>query len=159
MLTTSLASRTSLGLDQYKIELRLRNHNTLTRDKIIPEIAKCVPEGHTVSLNSPELFILVEIFKVRKPMKNMHVFVEKFMTTGRVFAASALSKITTSSKSSTSWRSRIPKISVTKARGGYQKNRRRVIQSAVTESLVCNQLQRAKRSQIQSRTELSAFLK
>ncbi|KAI0649360.1 hypothetical protein C8Q79DRAFT_508792 [Trametes meyenii] len=47
----------------YKIELRLRNHNTLTRDKLIPEVAKCVPEGHTVSLDNPELFILVEVFK------------------------------------------------------------------------------------------------
>ncbi|KAH9945335.1 uncharacterized protein BXZ73DRAFT_96321 [Epithele typhae] len=47
----------------YKIELRIRNHNTLKRDTLIPEIAKCVPEGHTVSLGSPELFILVEIFK------------------------------------------------------------------------------------------------
>ncbi|KAI0711968.1 hypothetical protein C8T65DRAFT_807366 [Cerioporus squamosus] len=47
----------------YKIELRIRNHNTLTRDKLIPELAKCVPEGHTVSLDNPELFILVEIFK------------------------------------------------------------------------------------------------
>ncbi|KAI1797271.1 hypothetical protein LXA43DRAFT_1138693 [Ganoderma leucocontextum] len=48
---------------KYKIELRMRNHNTLTRDKLIPELAKCVPEGHIVSLNDPELFILVEIFK------------------------------------------------------------------------------------------------
>ena len=42
----------------------MRNHNTLKRDKLIPELAKCVPEGHTVSLDNPELFILVEIFKV-----------------------------------------------------------------------------------------------
>ncbi|KAI0635768.1 hypothetical protein C8Q77DRAFT_1052984 [Trametes polyzona] len=47
----------------YKIELRIRNHNTLTRDKLIPELAQCVPEGHTVSLDNPELFILVEVFK------------------------------------------------------------------------------------------------
>ncbi|KAI0787832.1 hypothetical protein C8Q74DRAFT_1436947 [Fomes fomentarius] len=47
----------------YKIELRMRNHNTVTRDKLIPELAKCVPEGHTVSLDNPELFVLVEIFK------------------------------------------------------------------------------------------------
>ncbi|KAI0749461.1 hypothetical protein C8Q80DRAFT_1162162 [Daedaleopsis nitida] len=47
----------------YKIELRLRNHNTVKRDTLIPELAKCVPEGHTVSLDNPELFILVEIFK------------------------------------------------------------------------------------------------
>ncbi|KAM5538457.1 hypothetical protein V8D89_007790 [Ganoderma adspersum] len=48
---------------KYKIELRIRNHNTLTRDTLIAELAKCVPEGHTVSLDDPELFILVEIFK------------------------------------------------------------------------------------------------
>ncbi|KAI0833301.1 hypothetical protein BC628DRAFT_1343060 [Trametes gibbosa] len=47
----------------YKIELRLRNHSTLKRDQLIPELAKVVPEGHTVSLENPELFILVEIFK------------------------------------------------------------------------------------------------
>ncbi|PIL35727.1 hypothetical protein GSI_02457 [Ganoderma sinense ZZ0214-1] len=52
-----------LRLLQYKIELRMRNHNTLTRDKLISELAKCVPEGHIVSLDDPELFILVEIFK------------------------------------------------------------------------------------------------
>ncbi|KAH9856563.1 hypothetical protein C2E23DRAFT_721972 [Lenzites betulinus] len=47
----------------YKIELRLRNHSTLKRDQLIPELAKTVPEGHTVSLENPELYILVEIFK------------------------------------------------------------------------------------------------
>ncbi|KAL1949322.1 hypothetical protein VTO73DRAFT_8203 [Trametes versicolor] len=47
----------------YKVELRIRNHNTLKRDKLIPELAKCVPEGHTVNLDNPELYILVEIFK------------------------------------------------------------------------------------------------
>lgn len=54
-----------LTLFKYKIELRIRNHNTLKRDTLIPELAKSVPEGHTVSLDNPELFILVEIFKVR----------------------------------------------------------------------------------------------
>ncbi|KIP11220.1 hypothetical protein PHLGIDRAFT_18101 [Phlebiopsis gigantea 11061_1 CR5-6] len=47
----------------YKIELRLRNHNTLDRAQIIPEVAKCVPETWKVNLESPELFILMEIFK------------------------------------------------------------------------------------------------
>ncbi|OBZ72354.1 Uncharacterized protein C25H2.10c [Grifola frondosa] len=47
----------------YKIELRMRNHSTLARNKIIDEIAKCVPEGHKVDLANPELFILVEVFK------------------------------------------------------------------------------------------------
>lgn len=49
---------------QYKIELRMRNHNTLSRPTIIEELAKCVPEGHKVDLENPELFVLVEIWKV-----------------------------------------------------------------------------------------------
>jgi len=48
---------------KYKIELRVRNHNTLLRDDVIKAIAKCVPEVHKVDLSDPELFILVEIFK------------------------------------------------------------------------------------------------
>ncbi|TCD70194.1 hypothetical protein EIP91_004373 [Steccherinum ochraceum] len=48
---------------KYKVELRIRNHNTVQRMPLIEELAKCVPEKHTVDLESPELFILVEIFK------------------------------------------------------------------------------------------------
>jgi len=47
----------------YKIDLRVRNHNTLPRPTIIQEVASCVPEGHTVDLENPEVFILVEVFK------------------------------------------------------------------------------------------------
>ncbi|KZT02615.1 uncharacterized protein LAESUDRAFT_744987 [Laetiporus sulphureus 93-53] len=47
----------------YKIELRIRNHNTVTRSQLIEELAKCVSERHKVDLNNPEVFILVEIFK------------------------------------------------------------------------------------------------
>ncbi|KAH6919274.1 hypothetical protein BKA70DRAFT_1459412 [Coprinopsis sp. MPI-PUGE-AT-0042] len=47
----------------YKIEPRIRNHTTLTRPTIIQHIASWVPEGHTVSLGDPDMFILVEIFK------------------------------------------------------------------------------------------------
>ena len=50
---------------QYKIELRMRNHNTLTRAKIIEEVAKCVPAACKVDLEDPEVFVLMEIFKVR----------------------------------------------------------------------------------------------
>ena len=32
---------------------------------MIQTIASCVPEGHTVDLDDPELFVLVEVFKVR----------------------------------------------------------------------------------------------
>ncbi|KAF8191595.1 hypothetical protein K438DRAFT_1919436 [Mycena galopus ATCC 62051] len=48
---------------KYKIELRIRNHTTLSRTDLIEAIAKCVPEGHTVNLEDPELFIIVEVFK------------------------------------------------------------------------------------------------
>ncbi|OCH94425.1 hypothetical protein OBBRIDRAFT_769839 [Obba rivulosa] len=48
---------------KYKIELRVRNHNKLSRDTLIQTIAKCVPEGHVVDLENPEVFILVEVFK------------------------------------------------------------------------------------------------
>lgn len=47
----------------YKIELRMRNHSTLTRPELIQEIASCVPEGHKVDLDNAEVFILVEVFK------------------------------------------------------------------------------------------------
>lgn len=48
---------------KYKIELRIRNHNTLTRMEIIQEIAQCVPVSYTVDLDNPDVFILVEVFK------------------------------------------------------------------------------------------------
>ena len=47
----------------YKIELRVRNHSVHTRPVLIQTIAACVPEGHTVALENPEVFILVEVFK------------------------------------------------------------------------------------------------
>ncbi|KAG2124221.1 hypothetical protein DEU56DRAFT_744708 [Suillus clintonianus] len=48
---------------KYKIELRIRNHNTLTRMEIIQEVAKCMPAGYTVDLDNPDVFVLVEVFK------------------------------------------------------------------------------------------------
>jgi len=50
---------------QYKVELRVRNHNTLTRMEIIQEVAKCMPENYVVDLDDPDVFVLVEVFKVR----------------------------------------------------------------------------------------------
>ena len=38
----------------------MRNHNTLTRAKIIEEVAKCVPTTCKVDLEDPEVFILME---------------------------------------------------------------------------------------------------
>ena len=48
---------------QYKIELRVRSHNTLSRQTIIDTVVGCVPEGWTVDLEGAEAFILVEVFK------------------------------------------------------------------------------------------------
>ncbi|TFY69964.1 hypothetical protein EVG20_g2919 [Dentipellis fragilis] len=48
---------------RYKIELRSRNHNSLTRQQIIDTIAQCTPSTFTVDLEDPELFVLVEVFK------------------------------------------------------------------------------------------------
>jgi len=48
---------------KYKIELRVRNHNTLTRMDIIQEIARCMPENYAVDLDNPDVFVLVEVFK------------------------------------------------------------------------------------------------
>ncbi|KAG2124121.1 hypothetical protein BD769DRAFT_1359073, partial [Suillus cothurnatus] len=47
----------------YKVELRIRNHNTPTRIEIIQEVAKCMPSNYTVDLDDPDVFILVEAFK------------------------------------------------------------------------------------------------
>ncbi|KDR76001.1 hypothetical protein GALMADRAFT_247216 [Galerina marginata CBS 339.88] len=48
---------------KYKIELRVRNHTTIPRPTMIQNVAQCVPEGHTVDLENPQIFILVEVFK------------------------------------------------------------------------------------------------
>ncbi|KZT73645.1 hypothetical protein DAEQUDRAFT_721707 [Daedalea quercina L-15889] len=48
---------------RYKIELRMRNHNTISRTALIESLAKCIPERHKVDLDNAEVFILVEIFK------------------------------------------------------------------------------------------------
>ncbi|KAG1745555.1 hypothetical protein EDD22DRAFT_744870, partial [Suillus occidentalis] len=54
---------TSPQTRKYKIELRIRNHNSLTRMEIIQEVAGCMPEGYVVDLDEPEVFVLVEVFK------------------------------------------------------------------------------------------------
>ncbi len=50
---------------QYKIELKVRNHNTLSRQLLIDTVVSCVPSGWTVNLEDAEVFFLVEVFKVR----------------------------------------------------------------------------------------------
>jgi tRNA acetyltransferase TAN1 len=43
----------------------VRNHNTLSRQLLIDTVVSCVPSGWTVDLEGAEVFILVEVFKVR----------------------------------------------------------------------------------------------
>jgi len=69
---------------QYKVELRVRNHNTLTRMEIIQEVAKCMPENYVVDLDNPEVFVLVEVFKVRSCVS---VKMRPDFSTGRAFVA------------------------------------------------------------------------
>jgi tRNA acetyltransferase TAN1 len=49
---------------KFKIDARIRNHTIFSRPTLIQTIATCVPEGHTVDLVDPEVFVLVEVFKV-----------------------------------------------------------------------------------------------
>jgi tRNA acetyltransferase TAN1 len=46
------------------VELRFRNHTVLTRSAVIDAIADCVSKVHKVELTNPQVFILVEVFKV-----------------------------------------------------------------------------------------------
>jgi tRNA acetyltransferase TAN1 len=50
---------------QYKVELKVRHHNTLSRQLLIDTVVSCVPSGWTVNLEDAEVFFLVEVFKVR----------------------------------------------------------------------------------------------
>lgn len=50
----------------------MRNHSTLTRMGIIEEIAKCMPENHVVDLDNPDIFVLVEVFKVCRRVPFCH---------------------------------------------------------------------------------------
>lgn len=65
MTSTYLRIIHRLLREQYKIELRIRNHSTLTRQSIIESVADSVPKQLKVDLEAPEVFVLVEVFKVR----------------------------------------------------------------------------------------------
>lgn len=43
--------------------MRSRNHSTLTRQSLIETVADAVPKCLKVDLESPEVFVLVEVFK------------------------------------------------------------------------------------------------
>ena len=49
---------------QFAIRPTLRNHNVLTRDSVIRQIASLVGPGHTVDLKGYELLIVVEVYQV-----------------------------------------------------------------------------------------------
>jgi tRNA acetyltransferase TAN1 len=55
---------------QFKIELKVRNHNTLPRQTVIDTVVSCVPSGWTVDLEDARVFILVEVFKVHEKKKS-----------------------------------------------------------------------------------------
>lgn len=42
----------------------MRNHNVLTRDSIIKQVAAIVGPGHEVDLKNYELLIVVEVYQV-----------------------------------------------------------------------------------------------
>ncbi|KAH9960921.1 hypothetical protein BC827DRAFT_1370447 [Russula dissimulans] len=48
---------------RYKIELKVRNHNTLSRQTLIDTVVSCVPSGWAVDLENAQVFVLVEVFK------------------------------------------------------------------------------------------------
>ena len=70
--------------EQYKIELRIRNHSTLSRQNLIEAVADSVPKQLKVDLESPEVFVLVEVFKVRHQL-NWAAVPDLFDLTGCVF--------------------------------------------------------------------------
>jgi len=56
---TRLASKSL----KYKIEIKLRNHNVIDRQKAIDEVLQYVPPQHKIDLEHPQVVILLEIFK------------------------------------------------------------------------------------------------
>lgn len=62
---------------QYKIELKVRNHNSLSRQLLIDTVVSCVPSGWTVDLEDAEVFFLVEVFKVHMSLLLMECIDEK----------------------------------------------------------------------------------
>ncbi|KZS94182.1 hypothetical protein SISNIDRAFT_485104 [Sistotremastrum niveocremeum HHB9708] len=47
----------------YKIEIKIRAHKKIQRQEAIDEVVKCVPPGYGVSLDNPDIVVLLEIFK------------------------------------------------------------------------------------------------
>ena len=72
---------------QYKIELKVRNHNTLSRQLLLDTLVSCVPSGWTVNLEDAEVFFLVEVFKVRS------LLLMEFMSTADELASARASVV------------------------------------------------------------------
>lgn len=53
-----------MAILQFAIRPTIRNHNILTRDSIIKQVASLVGEGHKVDLKNYELLIIVEVYQV-----------------------------------------------------------------------------------------------
>lgn len=54
-------------MPQFAIRPTLRNHNILTRDGVIKQLASIIGPGHEVNLKNYDLLVVVEIFKVGGP--------------------------------------------------------------------------------------------
>ncbi|KAI9773328.1 MAG: hypothetical protein M1840_007543 [Geoglossum simile] len=48
---------------KFAIRTNIRNHNTLTRDAIIKQVAEMIGPGHKVNLKNYDLLVLVEVFQ------------------------------------------------------------------------------------------------
>jgi tRNA acetyltransferase TAN1 len=57
---------------QFAIRPNIRNHDILSRDSVIKQVASIVGPVHQVDLKSYDLLILVEIYKVR--LADLHVW-------------------------------------------------------------------------------------
>lgn len=64
MLACTVEPFIDFCLMQFAIRPNLRNHNTLSRDKVIKQIASLVGHPHTVDLKNYELLIIVEVYQV-----------------------------------------------------------------------------------------------
>lgn len=49
---------------QFAIRPTLRNHNILSRDSVIKQVASIVGLGHQVDLKNYELLVVVEVYQV-----------------------------------------------------------------------------------------------
>ncbi|MCJ1394747.1 hypothetical protein MMC18_007627 [Xylographa bjoerkii] len=54
---------TWLGVVQFAIRFSCRNHQTLTRDAVIKQVAEAVGSPHTVDLSKYDVLIIVELYK------------------------------------------------------------------------------------------------